>query len=208
MEKRIQKNYMEVYFEAVKQAFFTRTEALAPTRSITLIEDLLDDAYYAEINAHYYLQTGHVLAERYTLPAFDWEKYRALREESVQKAYAMWAAHEEKKRDFYLSRAEELWDFDGFAARYQELLSQEEIECYHQHCKKVFIEERIFLQPEWLLFTVAQWQGKEAFLFENPRVEFFCQAHTGALKFLPSCVFTSKLFKKLLLKRYKLKMAA
>ena len=209
MEKRIQKNHMEAYFEGVKQAFFTKAEAYAPTqRNVTIREEVLDDAYYAELNAHYYLQTGHVLDERYALPTFDWGKYHALREESVRAAYAMWAAHEEEKRSFALSLAEELWNFEAFTSRYDELLNKEEIERYREHCKKVFIEEHIFLQPEWLLFSSAQWQGKAAFLFENPRVEFFCRVHTDALKLLPISVLQSKAFKKMLAKKHKYKIAA
>ena len=209
MEKRIQKNYIEVYFEAVKRALFTKVEAYAPAQRTAMVaDDMLDDAYCVELNTHYYLQTGCVLNERYALPTFDWEKFHALREDSFQKAYKMWAVHEEEKRAFFLSLAEELWNFAGFSAQYQELLSQEEIERYHEHCRKIFIEEHIFLQPEWLLFSSAQWQGKEAFLFENPRVAFFFEAHTAALKFLHACVLTCKLFKKLLSKRYKMKMVA
>ena len=211
MEKRIQKTCVEVYWEAAKRAVLNRTLTVsAPVyrNKLNAVEDMLDDPYHAELNAHYCLDRGQVLAERYVLPVFDWDKYRTLREEDVQKAYAMWAEHEEKKREFFLSVAEELWDFKAFTARYSELLDEEEIERYHAYCRKIFIEERVFLQPEWLLFSSAQWQGKMQFLYQNPRVEFFCQAHTDALKLLPISVLQSKAFKKMLAKKHKLKKAA
>ena len=175
---------------------------------LTTVEDMLDEPYYAELNAHFYLQRGQVLAERYILPTFDWERYHALREESVAKAYEMWLSHEQTKREFFLSVAEELWDFEGFFSRYEELLTKEQVEAYHTYCKKIFIEERVFLQPEWLLFSSAQWQGKMQFLYENPRVEFFCREHANALKLLPLSVLQSKEFKKMLAKKHKCKLAA
>lgn len=211
MEKRIQKTCIETYFEAAKRAVLNRMVSLSKPiyrNELTAVEDMLDEPYHAELNAHFYLQRGQVLAEAYILPAFDWDKYRALREEDVRKAYATWAAHEEEKRNFFLAVAEELWDFKGFASRYEELLTQEEIENYHAYCKKIFIEERIFLQPEWLLFSSAQWRGKEEFLYENPRVEFFCREHAAAFKLLPVCVLQSKAFKKMLTKKLKCKIAA
>ncbi len=210
MEKRIQKNYIESYWEKAKRALFNKVAVSVTTyrNEPTAVEDILDDPYHAELNAHYYLQRGQVLAEAYVLPVFDWLKYHALREEDSRRAYVMWAEHEQKKRDFFLSVAEELWDFEAFTSRYDELLSQEEIEGYHAYCRKIFIEERVFLQPEWLLFSSAQWQGKAGFLYENPRVEFFCRTHADAFKLLPDCVVKSKAFKKMLAKKLKCKLAA
>ncbi len=211
MEKRMQKTCIETYFEAAKRALFNKAAAVnEPTyrNGAMAVEDMLDNPYHAELNAHFYLQRGQVLAEGYILPAFDWSKYHALREEDVQKAYAMWAEHEQKKREFFLAVAEELWNFDAFISRYEELLDKEEMERYHEYCRRIFIEERVFLQPEWLLFSSAQWQGKVEFLYENPQVEFFCRVHANAFKLLPDCVVKSKAFKKMLAKKHKCKIAA
>lgn len=168
-------------------------------------EDMLDNPYHTELNAHYYLQTGRVLAEDYALPSFDWTKYHAVRELDPRAARSAWEVHEEEKRRFFLSVAETLWDFAAFASRYGELISAEALEAYHAHCRKVFIEERVFLQPEWLLFSCAQWRGKANFLYQEPRVEFFCRSHGGELHLLPKCVLESKAFKEMLGKRYKIK---
>ena len=211
MEKRIQKNLIESYWENIKSALLDKmTSMVSPVcrNSWVAVEEMLDDPYHAELNAYYYMQRGQVLAEVYSLPVFDWEAYHALREESTKKAYAMWELHEQTKREFFLSVAEELWGFSSFSRRYGELFSQEEIENYYAYCKKIFIEERIFLQPEWLLFSSMQWQGKEQFLYENACVEFFCRNHANALKLLPICVLQNKTFKKMLSKKFKCKVVA
>ena len=211
MEKRIQKTYIESYFEAAKRAVLSRMTSLSKPiycNEVTTLEEMLDEPYHAELNAHFYLQRGQVLAERYTLPTFDWERYHALREESVAKAYEMWLLHEQEKREFFLAIAEELWNFEAFSARFEEFFSKEEIESYHAYCRKTFIEERVFLQPEWLLFSSAQWQGKIQFLYEEPRVEFFCREHAASFKLLPMYVLQSKAFKKMLVKKLKCKIAA
>ena len=168
------------------------------------IEDMLDDPYHAELNAHYYFQTGEVLGEDYALPAFDWENYRATREKDVEQGIAMWMAHEEKKRAFFLSIAEMLWNFDWFADQYQGLVSAEEIEAYHEYCKKIFIEERVFFQPEWLLFSSEEWTGKQSFL-QTASVDFFLQTHRDRFALLPACVLSNKTFKDLLWRKYKIK---
>ena len=173
--------------------------------NLSAIEDMLDDAYHAELNAHYYFQKGRVLAEAYTLPSFDWETYRDLREWNGKKAIEMWEAHETEKRRFFLEVAETLWDFTAFAKKYRELLTEEEVETYHEYCKKIFIEERVFLQPEWLLFSCAQWRGKESFLYDNSCTEFFMQAHGDALALLPEYALKSKVLKEMLAKRYKIR---
>lgn len=170
------------------------------------IEETLDDPYHAELNAHYYFQTGRVLAEDYVFPVFDWEEYRELREVNSKKAIGMWEAHEEKKRDFFLAIAEKLWDFASFAENHQGDLTKEEVEEYHEYCRKIFIEERIFLQPEWLLFACPQWSGKEEFLQKNPRTDFFLQAHRERLSLLSEKVLKDKAFKELLSKKYKVKL--
>ena len=211
MEKRIQKNCIELYWESIRRALLERMTAIctpSARNNLVAVEDMIDDPYHAEINAYYYIDRGQVLAERYILPTFDWECYHALREESVAKAYEMWLSHEQTKREFFLSVAEELWNFEGFFSRYEELLTKEQVEAYHAYCKKIFIEERVFLQPEWLLFSSAQWQGKMQFLYENPRVEFFCREHANALKLLPLSVLQSKEFKKMLAKKHKCKLAS
>ena len=107
----------------------------------------------------------------------------------------MWEAHEEKKRQFFLSIAETLWDFDGFALQYGGLVSAAQMQAYHDYCRKIFIEERIFLQPEWLLFSCEKWQGAEGFLYENPCTDFFLQAHRESFSLLPEFVAESKAFK-------------
>ena len=173
--------------------------------NLNAVEDMLDDPYHAELNAHYYFQTGRVLAEDYVFPTFDWETYHETRELDTKKAIAMWEAHEEEKRAFLLSIAERLWAFDDFAEKYQGMLSKETIEEYHDYCKKIFIEERIFLQPEWLLFACEKWQGEESFLAENPCTDFFLQAHKDSLSLLPSEVLKDKAFKAFLAKKYKIK---
>lgn len=173
--------------------------------NLNAIEEMLDDPYHSELNAHYYFQTGRVLAEEYALPVFDWDSYRETREWDGAKAREMWEMHEEKKRRVFLDIAESIWDFDGFAERYKELLTTEEVTAYHEYCKKIFIEERIFLQPQWLLFSCAQWRGKETFLYENPCTDFFLQAHGEELALLPAYVLKSKALKELLTKRYKIK---
>ena len=174
---------------------------------LAAIEDMLDNPYHAELNAYCYFQRGHVLVETHTLPTFDWETYHELREWDFAKSREIWEVYEEEKRNFFLAVAEELWDFDGFAQRYAPLVSMEEIEAYHEYCKKIFIEERIFLQPEWLLFSCVQWRGKESFLYENPCTDFFLQAHSESLALLPDCVWKGKALKDLLLKRYKMKLS-
>ena len=169
------------------------------------IEDSLDDPYHAELNAYYYFKTGRVLAEDYTLPAFDWENYHEIRDLDGAKGIAMWTAHEEAKRAFYLAIAEKLWDFSSFTTQYNEVLSKEKIEEYHEYCRKIFIEERIFLQPEWMLFSFAGWQGKTSFLYENPCVDFFLRAHKEALSLLPDEVLKCKAVKEAIAKKYKRK---
>lgn len=211
MEKSIQRTCLELYWEAAKRAVLNRIAgANAPIyrNDLSAVEDIFDDPYHAELNAYYYLQRGQVLAERYQLPAFDWEGYHALREDSTRKAYAMWAAHEQEKRDFFLSVAEDMWNFDAFAHRYSALLSQEEIDAYHEYCKKIFIEERIFLLPEWVLFSSALWLGREAFLYEDVRVDYFCENHANALRLLPISVLQCKAFKKMLARKHKMKAVA
>ena len=172
---------------------------------LNAVEDMLDDPYHSELNAHYYFQTGRVLAEDYVFPTFDWATYHETRELDTKKAIAMWEAHEEEKRAFLLSIAERLWAFDDFAEKYQGMLSKETIEEYHDYCKKIFIEERIFLQPEWLLFACEKWQGEESFLAENPCTDFFLQAHKDSLSLLPNEVLKRKTFKAFLAKKYKIK---
>lgn len=173
--------------------------------NLNAIEDMMDDPYHSELNAHYYFQTGRVLAEDYVFPAFDWEGYHEAREWDWEKARKMWEANEEEKRNFFLSIAEKLWDFNAFAEKYQGLLTAEEVESYHEYCKKIFIEERIFLQPEWLLFTYEGWGEKESFLTENPCTDFFLQAHKDSLSLLPNEVLKCKAFKTVLSKKYKIK---
>ena len=172
---------------------------------LNAVEDMLDDPYHAELNAHYYFQTGRVLAEDYVFPTFDWATYHETRELDTKRAIAMWEANEGEKRAFLLSIAERLWDFEAFAEKYQDMLSAETIEEYHDYCKKIFIEERIFLQPEWLLFACEQWQGVESFLMENPCTDFFLQAHKDCLSLLPGEVLKCKAFKSFLAKKYKIK---
>ncbi|MBP3423284.1 MAG: hypothetical protein J6K86_05920 [Clostridia bacterium] len=172
--------------------------------NLVAIEEMLDDPYHSELNAHYYFQTGRVLAEEYVLPVFDWERYREIREWDGAKAIEMWEAHEEKKRIFFLEIAETLWDFDGFTEKYKELLTEEDVAVYHEYCKKIFIEEHIFLQPQWLLFSCAQWRGKEAFLYENACTDFFLQAHREGISLLPAYALKSRALKELLAKRYKI----
>ena len=164
-------------------------------------EDILDNPYYLELNAHYYLATGRTLAEDYDLPAFDWAAYHALREQDGEKARKVWEAHEERKRRFFLSVAERLWGFSAFSAKYHAWLTQEETESYHKYCQKIFLEDRIFLLPEWLLFSCKQWGGKQAFLYENSRVDYFLHAHGDSLSLLPKAVFEGKAFLKRLSKK-------
>ena len=173
---------------------------------LNAIEDMLDDPYRSELNAHYYFQTGRVLAEEYVFPCFDWGKYHEIRDFDSTQARAMWELHEQEKREFFLSIAEKLWNFEGFAKRYKGLLTEERVEEYHQYCKKIFIEERIFLQAEWLLFSCIDGQGLEGFLFENPCTDFFLQAHKDMLKLLPESVLKNKTFKAMLAKKYKVKL--
>lgn len=173
---------------------------------LNAIEDMLDDPYHSELNAHYYFQTGRVLAEDYVFPAFDWEAYHELRDLDSKKAMATWLAHEEEKRNFFLSIAEKLWNFDEFAKRYKGLLTTEQVETYHEYCKKIFIEEHVFLQAEWLLFSCVDGQGMDGFLHENCSTDFFLQAHKDCLKLLPECVLKSKAFKSVLAKKYKVKL--
>jgi hypothetical protein len=87
----------------------------------------------------------------------------------------------------------------------QRLLTAEEVESYHEYCKKIFIEERIFLHPEWLLFSCEEWEDKERFLTENLGVDFFVQAHKDSLSLLPNEVLKCKAFKTVLSKKYKIK---
>lgn len=173
--------------------------------NLNAIEEMLDDPYHSELNAHYYMQTGRVLAEDYTFPAFDWDAYRELRDLDGAKAIAMWEAYEEKKRELFLSIAETLWDFEWFAEKYQGLVSEEEIAAYHDYCRKIFLEERIFLQPEWLLFSAKEWWEKADFLRNNPCTDFFLQAHKDSLGVLPDCALKSKELKETLAKKYKIK---
>lgn len=173
--------------------------------NLDAIEEMLDDPYHAELNAYYYFMRGRVLVEDYVFPTFDWATYHALREWDFGKAREMWEDYEEKKRSFFMSIAEELWDFWGFAERYQAWLTFEQIDAYCQYCKKLFIEERIFLQPEWLLFACEEWDGKESFLMENPCTDFFLQAHQDSLSLLPSEALNCKVFKGFLAKKYKIK---
>jgi hypothetical protein len=172
---------------------------------LNAIEDMMDDPYHSELNAHYYVQNGRVLAEDYVFPSFDWEAYHEAREWDWDKARKMWEENEEKKRNFFLSIAEKLWDFNAFAEKYQGLLTAEEVEAYHEYCKKIFIEDRIFLQPEWLLFSCEEWADKESFLTENPCTDFFLQAHKDSLSLLPNEVLKCKAFKTVLSKKYKIK---
>ena len=169
------------------------------------IEEMLDDPYHAELNAHYYFQTGQVLAENYKFPVFNWGEYHQLRDLNSASAIAMWGRYEEKKREVFLSIAESLWNFDWFAEQYQGLVSAEQIQEYQTYCKKSFIEERIFLQPEWLLFSCERWDGVEDFLYNNLCTEFFLQTHREHFALLPADVLKSKKCREALSKKYKIK---
>ncbi len=178
-----------------------RMSTLVDCAYVNAEEDVSDNPYYLELNAHYYLATGRILAEDYDLPAFDWAAYHALREQDGEKARKVWEAHEEEKRRFFLSVAERLWNFSSFSAKYRAWLTQEETEQYHEYCQKIFLEDRIFLLPEWLLFSCNQWRGKQAFLYQNPRVDYFLHAHGDSLSLLPKAVFEGKAFLKRLSKK-------
>ena len=211
LEERILENkYAQLFAPygegAVAEKLLDRVVALsipAYQNDLSAIEDMLDNPYHSELNAHYYLETGRVIAEDYTLPVFDWVKYHALREEDGKQARTLWEAHEEEKLRFFLAIAEKLWDLPSFKRKYEEWLTQEEIESYYEYCKKVFIENRIFLQLEWLLFACPQWSRKEEFLYQNMRVDFFLCAHRECVSMLPKSVFEGKIFKKRLLKKDK-----
>ena len=191
---------------AVAEKLLDRMVALsipAYQNDLSAIEDMLDNPYHSELNAHYYLETGRVIAEDYTLPVFDWKKYHALREQDGKKARELWEAHEEEKLRFFISIAEKLWDFSSFKHKYAEWLPLEEMEGYYEYCKRAFIENRVFLQLEWLLFACPQWSGKEEFLYQNMRVDFFLRAHRECVSMLPQSVFEGKIFKKRLSKKEK-----
>ena len=211
MEMRLQNTCRQLYWTTnlphVQPEEEQKAEegALLLSRVLHVDEDMLDNCYHTELNTHYYMQTGKVIAADHTLPSFDWSEYHATRENDGYAARRMWESHEEKKLAFFLSVAEELWDMPSFAMRYKEFLSKEEIEAYHEYCRKIFIEERIFLQPEWLLFSCPQWRGKEEFLNENPQVDFFIRAHGEGIRFLPLYVWQGKALKRLLSKKYRIK---
>ena len=112
-----------------------------------------------------------------------------------------WEAYEEEKRRFFLSVAERLWNFSDFFSDNYAWLSQEETEEYHEYCKKIFLEDRVFLLPEWALFSRRQWQGMEDFLYQNPRVDFFLHTHGDCISLLPKQVFEEKAFLKRLSKK-------
>ena len=172
---------------------------------LSAIEDMLDNPYHAELNAHYYLKTGRVIYEDYALPCFDWEAYHHIRELDSREARSIWERHEEDKLAFFLSIAEKLWDFPAFYQKYKEWFTQEEVDAYHAYCKKIFLENHIFLQVEWLLFSAVQWKGKEEFLYRNTSTDFFIRAHKESIEALPKTVFQGKAFKNLLSKKYKIK---
>ncbi len=171
------------------------------------IDEMCDDPYHTELNAHYYLQTGRVLTEDYALPAFDWAQNRILRERDEGAALRAWEEFQKERLALFLSIAEGLWDYPMFVKKYSAVLSAKEMESYYAYCKKVFVEDRVFLQLEWLLFSCPQWQGREAFLFENARTAFFLRAHKGKYELLPACVFESRILRTLLVKKYKVKDA-
>ncbi len=167
------------------------------------IDEMREDPYHAELNAQYYLRTGRLLTEDYHLPVFDWAENHALRELNERAAREAWEEFEEKRRRLFLSVAEGLWNYPAFAKKYRAVFSEEEMNAYYEYCKRVFIEDRVFLSLEWLLFSCPQWQGRKAFLYENPCTAYFLRAHGTRLALLPKSVFGSRTLRKILMKKYK-----